>query len=397
MQTAFNYKNATKRGFIEVTNDNFFNHSAVKVERDPRNRGMDFARFTLALAATKGDPLLASELAKTKLGERHPVVTALKAAVSAGNTTDVDWASPLFEQYGQFAGDFVEYLRPQTIIGKFGKNGIPALRKVPFNIAVPTQTSGGEGYWVGEGKAKPVTSLSFDRTTLGWAKVANIAVITDELARWSTPDAEALVRDQLAAALIARLDTDFVDPLKDVVPSVSPASVTFGVAPILSSGTDAEAVRTDIKAIMATYLVANLTPATGVWIMPSLVALSLSLMTGPLGQPEFPTVSMTGGTLFGLPIIVSDYVPANTVIMINASDIFLADDGQVAVDASREASLEMSDSPISDSTTTGQNLVSLWQTNSIGIRAERYINWKKRRPTAVAVLSGVAWGGAVVS
>jgi len=40
------------------------------------------------------------------------------------------------------------------------------------------------------------------------------------------------------------------------------------------------------------------------------------------------------------------------------------------------------------------SLVSLWQTNSVGIRAERFINWGKRRASAVAYLTGVAWGGA---
>lgn len=364
----------------------------------PPAKGIGFAQFALAQTAAKGDPMVAYEVAKHKLGESHPVTLSLKAAVSAGSTTDENWAGPLFETYQSFAGEFVEFLRPQTIIGKFGKNGIPSLRRVPFNISFPTQTSGGEGYWVGEGAAKPLTSFAFDRLTLGWAKVANIAVITDELARWSSPSAETLVRDQLAAALIARLDTDFVDPAKALVPDISPASITHSVTPIASSGTDAEAVRTDIKALMATYLASHNVPANAAWIMPSMTALSLSLMTNPLGQYEFGDVHMGGGTLFRLPVIVSDYVAPGTVILVNASDIFLADDGQVNVDVSREASLEMSNTPISDSTTpTGTNLISLWQTGSTGIRAERYINWAKRRPSAVAVLSGVAWGGALVS
>lgn len=360
--------------------------------------GIEFAQFTLALAAAKGDPMRAVEIAKRKIGENNDVVTSLKAAVSAGTTTDPDWASALVETYQRFAGDFVEFLRPQTILGKFGQNGVPNLRRVPFNISIPTQTSAGQGYWVGEGAAKPLTSWTYDRINLGHAKVANIAVITDELARWSSPAAEGLVRDELARSLVQRLDTDFVDPGKAVDPGISPASITNGVVGIPSSGTDADAVRIDIKSLMAQYLAANITPTTGVWIMPALVALSLSLMTNALGQDEFPGITMNGGRLFGMPIIVSDYVPAGTVILANASDIFLADDGAVNVDASREVSLQMDNAPTQNSPTpTASNVVSMWQTNSIAVRAERYINWAKRRSQAVAVLTGVAWGGAITT
>jgi hypothetical protein len=37
----------------------------------------------------------------------------------------------------------------------------------------------------------------------------------------------------------------------------------------------------------------------------------------------------------------------------------------------------------------------MFQTNSVAIRAERTINWMRRRDSAVAYLTGVSWGGAV--
>jgi len=360
----------------------------------PDRRGVGFARYVMARMTSRGDLAGAVEVAKSRWPGDAKVIDSLKAAVGAGTTTGEDWASALVPAHQTLASEFVEFLRPQTILGQFGRNGIPAVRRVPFNVSIPRQTSAGQGYWVGEGKAKPLTAWTYDRINLDFAKVANIAVITDELARSSAPDAEILVRDELARALIERLDIDFVDPLKAAVARVSPASITNGVAPIASTGTDADAVRADIKAAIASFVSSNNTPRSAVWIMPSLTALSLSLMTNPLGAAEFEDINLAGGFLAGLPVIVSDYVPAGTVILVNASDIFLADDGAVGVDVSREASLEMNDAPTSDSTTpTGTSLVSLWQTNSIGVRAERYINWEKRHPGSVAVLSDVAWGG----
>lgn len=190
---------------------------------------------------------------------------------------------------------------------------------------------------------------------------------------------------------------DFVDPAKTAVNNVSPASITNGVTPVVSSGTDAEAIRCDIRALLATYIAANNAPTNGVLIMSSLTALSLSLMRNPLGQAEFPGITMMGGTLEGFPVIVSEYVPTDSqggyVFMVNASDIYFADEGGINVDMSDQASLQMLDNPTNNSATgTATAMVSMFQTNSVAFRAERTLNWSKRRASAVAVLSGVNWG-----
>lgn len=369
-------------------------HITVRANREV---GIEFARYAMVLAVAKGDPSSALNILKARYPDEARIETILKAAVAAGTTTDPTWAGALVD-YVNFAGDFVEFLRPRTIIGQFGANGVPSLRQVPFNISVPGQTTGGEGYWVGEGKPKPVTKFDFAPITLRWAKVANIAVLTQELVRFSNPSAERLVREALAAAIIARIDTDFVDPAKAAVADVSPASITNGITPIASSGTDANAVRLDIAALYAPFIAANLAPTNGVFIMNSTLALALSLMTNALGQPEFPGIGLTGGRFFGLPVIVSDYVPSGIVILVNASDIYLSDDGQVVIDASREASLQMDTAPTNASADTASppapiptTLVSLWQTNSIGLKAERFINWQRRREEAVQYLENVAW------
>lgn len=359
--------------------------------------GVEFARYVKCLAAARGSRSEALDIAKTHYPDMPRLHTVLKAAVAAGTTTDATWAGALVD-YQHFAGDFVEYLRPMTILGKFGQGGIPALRAVPFNIQVPTQTSGGTGYWVGQGAPKPLTKFDFDNITMRWAKVANIAVLTDELVRFSNPAADVLVRNGLAEALQARLDTDFVDPTKAAVTDVSPASITNGLTPISSTGNDADAIRADVAAVMAPFIAANITPSNGVWIMAATTALRLSLMRNGLGQKEFPDLTMLGGTFEGLPVIVSQYVHNSVsggamVVLVNASDIYLADDGGVMIDASREASLQMLDNPTNNSSDgTATTMVSMFQTNSIAIRAERVINWRKRRTAAAAYLDNVHWG-----
>jgi HK97 family phage major capsid protein/HK97 family phage prohead protease len=358
--------------------------SSVITVRDNLAPGQEFARYAKCLAQAKGNLMQAEQIAKSQYPDSQRIQTVLKAAVAAGTTTDATWAGPLVE-YTNFTGDFINFLRPQTIIGRFGQGGVPALRSIPFNVRIKGQTSGGEGYWVGEGAPKPLTKFDFNDVELRWAKVANIAVLTDELVRMSTPSAELLVRDSLAQALIARLDVDFVSPSKAAVSNVSPASITNGVTAVPASGTDYDAFKVDAKTMMGNFIAANIPLSDGVWIMQSTQALAFSLMQNALGQAEFPGMTMSGGTLLGLPVIVSQHVPSGVVVLAAASEIYLADDGQVMIDTSREATLMM------DSDPTGTATRSMFQMNEIAIRAERYINWAKRRSAAVQLITGAAY------
>jgi HK97 family phage major capsid protein len=201
------------------------------------------------------------------------------------------------------------------------------------------------------------------------------------------------VRDSLRDALTATQDTAFFDPTNGGTPGVKPASITNGAAAIASPGTDADSIRLGVRALFQKFIEADNPPEAGVWIMSTTNALALSIMTNALGQREFPGITMTGGTFEGMPVIASRYAGTN-VALVNASDIYEADDGGVAVDMSREASLQMDDNPDNPSTASTV-MVSLWQRNLVGLRAERTINWKRRRASAVAYLTGVNWGGAV--
>lgn len=366
---------------------------AVTVKDPSLPPGIGFARYAIAGIMARKQGTTIEQFAKS----RWPGHSALhqyvqKATVPAGLTTDATWAGNLVDTTN-LAGEFLEYLRPQTIIGR-----IPGLRRVPFNVRIVGQSTGAVANWVGQGKPKPVTSFGTTATTLLFTKIAAIAVITDELARFSSPSAETLVRDELARAVIERMDVDFIDPAQAAVSGVSPASITNGVTPLSPSGTAEANVRTDIITLLAQFMENNVDVSGLVLVMPPTLAMSISLMVNSLGQPSFPGMGMSGGNLLGIPVVTSNYAAnqsgsGNLVIALNARDIALADDGQVTLDSSREASIQMTDAPTNDSSTgTGQSLVSMYQTNSVAIRAERFINWAKLRTNAVSFIDDVNWG-----
>ena len=207
------------------------------------------------------------------------VETVLRAAVAAGTTTDATWAAPLVV-YQQMAGEFIELLRTQTILGR-----IQGLRRVPFNISIPVQTAGTMAQWVGELISKPVSKLAFSSMTLRFTKVANIVVMSDELVRFSNPSAEAIVRDDLVKGVAEFLDQQFTNPSIAEVTNVSPASITNGAPNHAATGTTADALRNDLKLMLASFATANIPPQGLTVLMESNIAASVAMMMnrGPTG------------------------------------------------------------------------------------------------------------------
>lgn len=363
---------------------------------DPAQKGVAFAQVAKVKWLAKKhnvDPRNIADQMGSRIDPR--VAPFLKAAVAGGSVTGSTWGSQLVGDETGVVADFYEFLRPQTILGKFGTGGIPNMTRVPFRVPLAGVTDGGDGYWVGEGAAKPLTAFAFARTTLEPLKVASLCVVTKELLEDSSPAADALLRDLLAGALRERKDRDFIDPTNAGTASIKPASITNAATPIAASGTgDADDVRTDVRAAMQGFIDANNPPTTGVWIMSASTALALSLMQNALGQSEFAGVSMNGGMFAGLPVITSQYVPGGTagyyVVLANAADIYYGDTGDITVDTSEHATIEMSDNPDGE---VGTN-VGMFQTNRVAFRAEQRLDWALRRATAVQVISGANWGEA---
>lgn len=359
------------------------------------DKGIRLARAAMALVQAKGDRALAGSIARERWGSQTPEVeTFVKTAVAAGDSTTSGWASQL--AYAQdMASEFVEYLRPMTILGK-----LPTLRRVPFNIRYGVQDGTSTGNWVGQGSPIPVSKPSVTSGSLGIAKASAMVAIDEELARLSSPSAEMLVRDDMAKTLATFLDVQFVDPNVAASANVSPASITNGVTSVAATGTDADHLRTDLATILTNLSRNELNLGDVVWIMTPEQALNIGLMLSSLGTPLFPGINAKGGELLGLPVVTSNSanIPGspNSGKMIIAAvvpEILLADDGQVEIDVSREAAIQLLDNPTNASTgsTAATTMVSMFQTHSIALRATRWINWAKRRSTAVEFIKEAAY------
>jgi HK97 family phage major capsid protein/HK97 family phage prohead protease len=380
---------------IKSSEDGTAARSGVSLQKPAPEKGIRFARYAKCLAISTKTHQPIDRVAEGIYGKADPdLVDIVKAAVSAMTTANTD---ALIGNEGGFA-DFVEFLRPMTIVGRFGTGNIPALTRVPFRVPLISEASETDAQWVGEGKGKPLTKFTVGRNEISPLKFATIAVQTMELIRDSSPSSDVLLRNSLAKAIAKRSDLSFIDPASAAVPNVRPASILNGVTAVTNSAaTGADAVREDVQALIGAFVAANNPLQSGVWIMSATYALRLMMMLNPLGQREFPGITMQGGTFFELPVIVSNYL-TDYVALVNAEDIYLADEGGVDIAMSTEASLEMVDTPTQDSGAADPvetTVVSMFQTNSVAFRAERTMNWARRRASAVSWMDNITWGDPV--
>jgi HK97 family phage major capsid protein len=365
----------------------------------PLARGTAFVRMVRSIIVAKGNLLAARAVAGQykNTPQVQRVIDAMcgaggldafieKAAMTAGSTTDSDWAEPLVE-YRTLASEFIDTLRARTILGQ-----LRGTRRVPFAVRFVSRTQASTVGWVGQGLSKPVSELRFAEATLGFAKIAGIVVISQELASLSSPAAEATLADDMRDSIVEFMDEQFISPSVSAVANVSPASITNGLTPVVSSGTSVSAINADLEAAVDNLVNAGINLIAPYWVMHPKTATGLVHKRTADGLRAFPEMRATGGELSGIEVIVSGSVPESVsggavVALLDAAEIQVADDNQVAIDVGRHASVQLDSVPSAGA----QSLVSLWQNNLVGIRAERPINWRTRRDGAVTYIDSVHW------
>ena len=146
-----------------------------------------------------------------------------------------------------------------------------------------------------------------------------------------------------------------------------------------------------VAASVAVFTAAGIPLEGSVWLMNDSNAFGIAMSLNALGQPLFPGMTAQGGTIFGMPVIVSNNV-STRVILVHAPSILFADEGGVRIDVSREASVQMDSAPTDtvDATTV---YLSLWQRNLVGLRAERMITWIRAMTAAVRYITAAAYVG----
>lgn len=283
------------------------------------------------------------------------------AAIAVGSTTGADWAAPLMVP--SLLAAFLPLVKAASIIGK-----VP-FTAAPFNVKIAKQTAGASTAWVGEQIAKPVSKLGFGNVTLPWSKSSSIVVVTGELMRLGAPGSEQLIATTMRDEIVLFTDRELLGTAAAVA-GVRPAGILNGVTPITATAN----LATDLGTLVAAFFAARPSPFAPWFVLSPGVAAKIAGLT--IGRD----VTVNGGTLLGLPVAVSAGAGANAII-VDAPAIYLADGG-IDLDVSDQADLQMSDAPDTPATAASV-VVSLWQQNLAGIKAERFVHWVVAAANAV--------------
>lgn len=252
---------------------------------------------------------------------------------------------------------------------------LQGLRRVPLRTRVVTNPTAVGASRVVEGRAIPVLDVDLGATQLLPFKHAGIAVSSNE-ALESTLALSSLM--DILAREVAHAENS------SLISTTDPDSILSNDAsPGVSTGGSIAQISADLRALVARVPAAS-NPGTS-WIMAKGSATYMGTLHGTDGAPAFPGIGPTGGTLLGLPVIISkaaqiDASPSeNVVALIAPSDVLCADEQRVEFVVSQSAAIEMDSAPQGDTITPSaadQHLVSLFTAEAAAIKAVRSISWR---------------------
>ena len=131
-------------------------------------------------------------------------MAARQKALTAGDATASGTLVPT-----QFSTDFIELLRSVAVMRKLGVTTLP----LPVgNITLPKATGGATAGYIGETSSDNIakSQLSTGDISLKFKKLAVLTPISNSLLRYSSPGADAIVRNDLLAAMAVKEDGAFI-------------------------------------------------------------------------------------------------------------------------------------------------------------------------------------------
>jgi hypothetical protein len=292
-----------------------------------------------------------------------------KATVAAVSTTDSDVAAMI--------GAWTSSMATASVFYKLLADGF---RKLPVHQRIALATSSPTAGVVFEGRAAPVSRIVIGHTVLAPITVGSLLVATREML--FDPGAEALFNRELKNVLAQAVDAAFISILFD-----GTAATT-----IASSGPTPEDAVADIRA--ALLALGSVGEASRLVALASTDVAMKAATLGAEGGGTFPSMTPAGGQLRGLNCLVSSGMLAGQLAVLDAAQVAAAG-SEVDVQVSSQSDVEMSSTPAHDAVTpTPATLVSMWQTNSVSMRAVATIAATRLRDDAVVLIEGIDWGAA---
>lgn len=347
-----------------------------------------FIRAVTAVALAKKPMEMASIQAQLRAWNDDDIADMITTKGAMAATQPVDGGFLVPEQFSQ---DVVELLRPMSVV----RSMVGRTLQMPVGtVNIPKISSGSTAYYQGENTNATKSALQTGNLKLSWKKLVALVPLSNDLARYSSPAADGIVRTDMIRAIAQRENQAF---LRDDGTNAGPRGLRYQIATsnlidVSNVTFTTQTVATDLGRIIL-QLVNNNVPLTKPgWLFAPRTWNYLRMLQTTTGAFIYQA-EMNNGLLLGYPFKWSTQIPTNLsdhgrttnggeteIYFADWDDVVIGESMALRVDASQEASYM-----------DGATLVSAFSQDQTVVRAITEHDFGVRRDVSVCVMNGVCW------
>lgn len=342
----------------------------------PTEKGEIFTKLFMSVAAGKGNVDYAANYADKVLKDKM----VLKA-LSVGTGTAGGFVVP-----DPISADFIELLRDATVIRRAGARVVP----MEATLTIPGQAAGTTATWVGENTAVNAQDISFNALKLTAKKLMAVSSVTRELLQFADRNVQALIQNDLVAAVARAEDDAFLAGLGT---AYTPRGIYYAMASANKFNANATVNEANVTADIAKAIrlvkkaKKGVGIQNGVWITNPTVENYLGfLRNATTGVYSFPTVQ--SGSLFGYPILTTTALVDNAGSGNNESKIYFVDAADCVIGAVKGVTIE---STSEGSFQVGGSLVSAFANDLVAMKITMMTDFGMRYDVSASVIEAAKW------
>ncbi len=360
---------------LRAENQSFLKQFVTSKKEEKGEKGLQMGRLIRALAAGRGDPDRAKRFSDKWFGDDNSISKALAAGdATAGG----------FLVGEEMSSEVIELLRPQAAVRRSNPVIMPMDRG---NLTLPKITGGASSGYVGENDNGGLTEQTFGTVKLTFKKMLTLVPVSNDLLRFASYNADAIVRDDLVMSMATREDLAFIrgDGLQDTPVGMrnwAPAGNVFAA----NATVNLDNVTADLGTAVLNLENANVRMIRPTWFMNPTTKTYLMTVRDGNGNYAFRD-EMLRGTLWGFPFQSTTQIPSNLGAGID-SEVYLTDMADAVIGESTEMTIDASGEAAYFDGATVQSSFSRDQTV---IRAISEHDFVMRHDASISVITAVRW------
>lgn len=364
--------------------------------------GNDFGKFIRYVALSKGDMDEAKKIAD-RAGDRRGVEgierSAEETQLHGKRMAGMDSKALGTDTYagggavvpGDYSEEFIELLRDTTAFRKAGARSLP----LNGSLEIPGAASGGTFSYTQENANLAHTAPAMRGINLVEKHAGGTVAISNQLLRSSSPRVDSFVKEDMVDGVKLLEDINFIRGAggegkpTGIRDQMATANV-FTRTQAASTSTLAE-ITQDLASLIRRVKSANIPMRSPAFIMTDRELIGLGTVRDTNGNFAFPTLDlMTGGTLFGFPVITTNQLPEDlTVDGTDNSEVYFGDFSQAIIGDGQSIMIDASDTA---AYYDGSAVQAAFSKNQTVFRVTLSHDMRIRHTLAFSLAEGIDWG-----